>query len=323
MKYLPSSIEHVVVRWFDIERRSGDSRDEPVLLTRRRIYILPTYYGLLFSLLLILLLTGSTNYNNSLGFVLTFLLASICLVSIIHTYRNLLHLKIQAGKASAVFCGSAATFSLQLENPDKLARHNIRVCFKGQSPNNTNINANDSVVTKLTLPTTQRGWKAIERITIDTLYPMGLFRAWSHFTLPTSCLVYPSPTEASLPPAGKGNGASNKQQQQQGDNDFIGFREYRLGDSPRHVNWKAAAHSDELLTKLFGDNESNELWFDWDSLHALETEARLSQLCRWVIDAEQSGAHYGLRLPHTTIPMGQGDGHRHLCLEALALFEHT
>ncbi len=329
MKYLPPSIEHIIARWFDIERRSGRERNKSVTLTHRRIYILPTYFGLLFSLLLMLLLVGSTNYNNSLGFVLTFLLASICLVSITHTYRNLLNLKIQAGKAGAVFCGSTATFSLQLENPNKLARYHLRASFKGQpppatnpnntNPGNTNINANDSAEIRLTLPTSQRGWLTMERITIDTTYPMGLFRAWSYVTLPKSCLVYPAPAKTSLPPTGKGNGSGN-QQSQQGSDDFIGFRDYHPGDSPRHVNWKAAAHSDELLTKRFADNESNELWFEWEALTMLETEARLSQLCRWVVDAQQSGLNYGLRLPHTTIPMGQGDEHQHRCLEALALF---
>jgi len=320
MKYLPPSIEHLASRLFTFERRSGNDRSDSIVLTRRRIYILPTYFGVLFSLLLMLLLIGSTNYNNSLGFVLTFLLASIGLVSIIHTYRNLLHLKIQAGKAEPAFCGAMATFSLQLENPEKLTRHNLRVRFKGDPAVANDINSNDSCEIKLSLPTTQRGWRTIERITIDTVYPLGLFRAWSHFTLPKACLVFPRPISGSPPPIGKASGSGNNRRQE-GNNDFIGFRNYHPGDSPRHINWKAAAHSDELVTKLFGDNESNELWLAWDALPGLETETRLSQLCHWVIDAEQRGAQYGLKMPHITIPMGQGDGHQRRCLETLALFE--
>ncbi len=319
MKYLPPSIEHLASRLFSFERRSGDERNDAIILTRRRIYILPTYYGILFSMLLMLLLVGSTNYNNSLGFVLTFLLASVGLVSIIHTYRNLLNLEVRAGKATAVFCDEPATFSLQLLSTEKHPRYNLCVRFKGEPAIVTNLDNGETTETKLTRPTTQRGWLDIEQITIDSVFPLGLFRAWSHCTLPKSCMVYPRPAEHSPLPTGGGVGAGNNSPLM-GDDDFIGFRDYHPGDSPRHINWKAAAHSDQLLTKQFGDHESTELWFEWESLSALDSEARLSQLCRWIIDAEQNEINYGLRLPGTMIAPAQGSDHRHQCLSALALY---
>ncbi len=318
MKHLPPLIENIAARFFNVERRSDNARTDTLVLTRRRIYILPTYYGILFAMLLMLLLVGATNYSNSLGFVLTFLLASIGLVSIIHTYRNLLQLKISAGKASAVFCGSIATFHLQIEKPDKRPRYNICARFKGAQPAIININ-NEKVVIKLTCDTTQRGWQTMGKVTIDSVFPLGLFRAWSDISLPKSCLIYPLPATEPLPSISKGDG-SGKENSQNGGDDFIGYRDYQPSDSPRHVNWKAAAHSDKLHTKRFGDNESSEQWFDWDSLHTLDTESRLRQLCRWIIDAEQNGVDYGLRMPDTTIRPGQGDDHRHRCLEQLALY---
>ncbi len=320
MKYLPPLIEQITSRLFNIERRRGNSRSESIVLTRRRIYILPTYYGLLFAMLLMLLLVGSTNYNNSLGFVLTFLLASIALVSIIHTYRNLLNLRIEVGKAGAVFCGSDATFQLQLKKTDKQVRYNICVRAKGTSPFITTIDDNTIATVKLTRPATQRGWQPLEQITIDSVFPLGFFRAWSHCTLPISCLVYPQPAPPSPPPTSRSGGTGNSSTLS-GTDDFIGFRSYQPGDSPRHVNWKGAAHSDELLTKRFADHESSENWFEWDARPDLDTEARLSLLCRWVIDAEQHGNRYGLRMPDSTIPLGQGSDQQHRCLKALALFE--
>ncbi len=318
MKYLPPLIENIAARLFNVERRSGNARNDSIVLTRRHIYILPTYYGILFAMLLMLLLVGATNYNNSLGFVLTFLLTSIGLVSIIHTYRNLLQLKISAGKASAVFCGSIATFHLQLENPDKRPRYNICTRFNRNSPAIINIINNDMVTIKLTCSATQRGWQTMERITIDSVFPLGLFRAWSYITLSKSCLVYPLPATEPLSSMSNGGG-SGKEHSQNGGDDFIGYRDYQPGDSPRHVNWKAAAHSNKLHTKHFGDNESSERWFEWDSLQALDTESRLSQLCRWIIDAEKNGVDYGLRMPGTTIRPGQGIDHQHRCLEVLSL----
>ena len=74
----------------------------PVELHRRRVYILPSRIGLGFALLLALLLLGSTNYGNSLGFMLTFLLFGMAWAAMHHTYRNLVRLRVQAGPAAPV-----------------------------------------------------------------------------------------------------------------------------------------------------------------------------------------------------------------------------
>ena len=52
-----------------------------------------------------------------------------------------------------------------------------------------------------------------------------------------------------------------------------------------------------------------------------EAEARLSVLCQWVLQAEDFGQAYGLRLPGREIAPSRGEVHRTRCLEALATFE--
>ena len=66
---------------------------------------------------------------------------------------------------------------------------------------------------------------------------------------------------------------------------------------------------------------SAELWLDWDEARGADTEARLSVLTHWVLQADGFGQSYGLRLPGNAIPPSRGDAHRTRCLEALALFE--
>jgi uncharacterized protein (DUF58 family) len=61
--------------------------------------------------------------------------------------------------------------------------------------------------------------------------------------------------------------------------------------------------------------------FDWDSLAGLDAEARLSQLCRWVLDAHERREAFGLRLPGLSIPPNIGTAHRQHCLNSLALFD--
>ena len=52
-----------------------------------------------------------------------------------------------------------------------------------------------------------------------------------------------------------------------------------------------------------------------------DTETRLSQLSRWVVDADAKDLRYGLCLPGVDIPVDSGESHRHRCLQALALYE--
>ena len=60
--------------------------------------------------------------------------------------------------------------------------------------------------------------------------------------------------------------------------------------------------------------------FDFAQLRSLDEEARLSQLARWVVDAEAHGERYGLTLPGMQLGPDRGPEHRHRCLAALALF---
>src|SRR3972149_1701370 len=81
-----------------------------IFLAQRRVYILPTRHGLTFALALVLMLIGSINYNLSLGYVLTFLLAGMGMVSILHTFRNLPHLYVSAGRGEPGFAEDTTRF---------------------------------------------------------------------------------------------------------------------------------------------------------------------------------------------------------------------
>jgi uncharacterized protein (DUF58 family) len=61
--------------------------------------------------------------------------------------------------------------------------------------------------------------------------------------------------------------------------------------------------------------------FDFDRLGNLGTEARLEQLSRWIVDAEERGDRYGRELPRVHIAPDRGADHRHKCLAALAVHE--
>jgi len=295
-----------------------------IVLVQRRIFILPTRSGIVFAVVLLMMLLGSINYTLSLGFVLTFLLVAMVFNATLHTFRNLSQLSVTPGRVRAVFAGEHAQFSINVVNPGRLDRYSIGIARAGRAQDGddyADIPAGQTATLKVSIPAEKRGVLACGRLTLFTRYPLGLYYAWSYVHPDMRCIIYPRPTPPGLPlpsaEATRGNGATLGK----GQEDFAGLRPYHLGDSSRHIAWKAAARGQGLLTKQFSGQAASEIWLGWDMLPArMSVEEKLSRLTRWVLDAHAQGVVYGLRLPGITIDMAMDEAHRDRCLEALALF---
>jgi hypothetical protein len=209
-------------------------RKEPepgvVFLSQRRVYILPTRQGLTFCLALLVMLIGSINYNLSLGYVLTFLLAGVGIVSILHTFRNLAHLYISPGRVEPVFSGNDAHFQLHIENRNHHERFAIALNRAGVTTG-CDIAPASTVSVTLIIPTQKRGLMPIGRVTFDTRYPLGLLRAWSYVSPDLHCLVYPQPDTSRLPPLQAQANSGDTVALGTGTDDFFGLRPYQPGDS--------------------------------------------------------------------------------------------
>jgi uncharacterized protein (DUF58 family) len=185
------------------------------------------------------------------------------------------------------------------------------------------VPAQDTRCVVLSIPTLSRGWLDCPPLTLASVYPLGITRAWSRrLTLPARCLVYPKAAdESSWQTAMGAEGESLPGTMQDGE-DFTGLRPYQAGDTPSRISWKTLARGQGLYTKEFRASLAESVWLDWDAFAPHDTEARLSLLCRAALDAEDNGLAYGLRLPGVVLEPDSGTAHRHRCLEALALYEN-
>ncbi len=294
-----------------------------VPLTRRVIYILPTRHGIAFAAVLLVMLIGATNYENALGFALTFLLAAVALVSILHTHRNINGLRVEARAIEPVFAGGNARFEVTLCNDDAFAKTALMVRTKStvETCTSTHVDAETRASVTITQPAHKRGWCALDDVIIATRYPLGLFRAWSRVQLDTRCLIYPRPLGDSSPPElGNGEYGGALGATQDGQDDFSALRGYRAGDSPKHVHWRALARGREMSVKTFTRESAGSIRLTWHTLNG-DVEQRLSQLSRWILLAEQRGLNYTLEIPGVTLPSSCGPQHRHTALSALALYK--
>jgi uncharacterized protein (DUF58 family) len=312
---LKNSIATRLFQWRDPERG-------PIVLVQRRVFILPSRHGFTFALLLLVMLTGSINYSLGLGFVLTFLLGALGVNGMVYTFRNLVNLQITGGRARPVFAGDTAQFTVHLENAGDMDRYAIGLTHDRKNAAFVDVKARSTGSVIAAIPAPRRGIFKPGRLRLFTRFPLGLYYAWAYLELDMHCVVYPrpAPTGLPLPPAVASAGTGT--QHGRGQEDFAGLRQYHVGDSPRHIAWKAAARDQGLLTKQFAGRAEIELWLDWTQLPSRTgVEERLSHMARWVLDAHAAGLSYGLRLPGETVEMAAGEAQRDRCLEALALFD--
>ncbi|MGE0582280.1 MAG: DUF58 domain-containing protein [Steroidobacteraceae bacterium] len=301
-------------------RQGGDAL--PVLVHRRRLYILPTRAGVGFALLLFGMLLAGLNYANSLALFMTFLLAGLALAAMHFCHGNLLGARIVGARVEPAFAGEDALLELVIDT-GTVRRHEYCIAPGGAARDDASppvhAGPGERAALQLALPGRARGVHAVERIRLATSWPFGLFRAWTWLHLPLEQVVYPAArgTLALVQAAGGGRRATGDGREA-GDDEWRGLREYREGDPPRRIAWKAYARGAALLVGDYAAAGDDTHEFDFDRLAPLDLEARLEQLCRWIVAAEQRGEPYALRLPRESIAAGSGAAHRHRCLAALA-----
>jgi uncharacterized protein (DUF58 family) len=292
-----------------------------VTLNQNNIFILPTQQGIYFAVLVLFMLVAGINYQNSLIYALAFLLISLFMVSILHTFRNLSGLSIHAGLTQPAFAGEDAEFNIRLSRHGKRTFEAIVLGWNQGLLQDADLIENVEVKVKLFVQTRQRGVLSPGRLLIQTHYPVGLFRAWSWVDLDMSSIVYPRPVSAGDVPNAISTTNEGDMQQKQGVDDFHGLREYHAGDHPRHIAWKSFARTDDLLVKEFAAYVDRRVWLEWDFFPGMDQESRLSRLCYWVVQVSRTSDEYGLRLPGLEVNPGQGPEHKNRILRELALFQ--
>ncbi|MCP4221305.1 MAG: DUF58 domain-containing protein [bacterium] len=282
--------------------------------------------GFLMLLVLAAMLTASINYANNMAYILTFLLLSLFLVGLLHTRNNLKGLDIANLMPQSVFAGEGMRMALELHNQSRGRRYGIWLSHleprgSGDFTGPFSLAPDSNTTAQLLIPTTRRGYFPIARINLVTIYPLGLFLVKGEITVEKHYLVYPHPegTRAWPEPEAQSE-ESGEGYHIKGGDDFTGIRPYRPGESMHHVDWKAVARGRPMGIKEFTGGGSAQLCFDWFSLEGLGTENRLSQMCLWVLEADEQGTEFAMNLPSTKIARGNSSTHTLKCLEELALF---
>jgi uncharacterized protein (DUF58 family) len=293
----------------------------PVTLGLRNIYILPTGYGVLFLAVLGAMLVGSINYNNNLGFLLTFLLGSVMLTAMMHTYGMLHGMRLVAAMAAPAFAGEPAMIDITIDAAGR-QRKGLRWYFNAREIVAQNAEPGRETRVSVPVPTVRRGLLNPGRLRIVSEYPTGLFRAWSRIETELACLVYPKPVFAPLTIASSSSiHGEGEAVPAAGVDDFQGLRNYQAGDPPGRIHWQSYSRGQGLHVKTFDGLAGADWMLDLNAIRGGDIERKLSILCYHVLEGHRQRCRVGITLSgQAQIPAGRGRVHRDRCLRALALY---
>ena len=276
--------------------------------------------GLLF--ILAAMWYAGASQGNGAAYFLFFLLLAVLLVSAPRTFLNIARLDVRPEPVRPAFAGQEFSLPVEILNPSRRVRIAIRARLLMEGSNAEivdEIGAGNSARTTLRFRATLRGEHEINGVELGTVYPLGFLKSVRVAPVRQCYIVYPKPGGDPKFPISPVSAGGRAEIRLSGGDDFSGVRTYIAGESQRHVDWKAVARSQPMMTKQFTSETDGTLWFDYAVIPQKSVEARLSQLTLWVVEAERARLHYGLRLPGQTFPPSVGEAHYHKCLRALAL----
>jgi hypothetical protein len=127
------------------------------------------------------ILLGAMNYNLSLGHALVFLLAGLGVVTILHTFRNLVLISAQPRPLRTGLRRRHGTVRPGPGQPRGRCPHQPAPVDRRPGARSKSMSGAQPRWPSLwPVARHRRGWLPLPRITIETTWPLGLVRAWSY-----------------------------------------------------------------------------------------------------------------------------------------------
>lgn len=259
----------------------------------------------------------AVGYANNLIYIFVFFLISVALTSVLITNKNVDGVEAENIYAENVFAEERNVLVVHLKNYFTAPAWSLVVFFEKTDERSelSSLNPSSEENVSVYWKANKRGRVILPRLILQSTFPFGLLRAWKIFKKPREVLVYPARKgDSQFPQKSYGS------EELKNSGLFRDHREYQSSDSMMRIDWRASARRQELLVKNFEEMEKPSLRFSWgQTSHLSDFEARVSQLCLWIDEAEKRGHAYSLELNNKKTPLERGPAHWKMCLETLAL----
>lgn len=262
-------------------------------IQKSRIYIIPTFHGLIFLGLILGCILVSATYGSNLVLLMALILLGVFLVTAILSNSYLKSLEVQKVEVTSNYLDQKIKVRVLIKNRSQERREGIVVEL---SKIIKNLEISFAVLESLelksifgTFEAAKRGRYELDRVKISTTRPLGLFYVWSLIPLSEEYYVYPRPEGAPFPKE-----FSDKKKgdlrigHNQGLEDFYQHRTFREGEALGQVDWKALARGRPKMIKEFRSSQGLSWNINWDRLEDMGFEKKLSQLSLWFKVAQEN-----------------------------------
>ena len=302
-------------RWVNRRIPRSDTR----LFTQKNVFILPTGAGVMFGILLLIMLLTGINYQNSLIYLVTFLLGAVFVGAMHQTHRNLSGLELVLVSTGEGTAGDEIPFRFRATagRDDAIA---IVVSCEESSLAPMHVRAGETSSLTLPVPSAHRGYLRPRQIRIETRFPFGLLMAWSWIRPLSAAVVFPRPLPAPEMASSVDEGEEAASVHPTDGSDHADLRPWRDGDLAQRVMWKRFARNGQMVVADWQGEAGTPHWLDFNGFPGIDHEIRLSYLAWLVQQREKAGSRFGLILPGQVIEPDSGPQHLLRCLRALAVW---
>ncbi|MBA6379123.1 MULTISPECIES: DUF58 domain-containing protein [unclassified Colwellia] len=304
-------------RW--LKRRIPPARKHK--LSNHNIFIMPSRFGVVYLFFVVLLFLLATNYQNNVIMLLSYLMASVFITTMMHSFFNLSGLAISADKTALGYANQNIHFPIKISSANK--RLAINFCFDDQAVLHLPQSEPGEQTVYVCCSYTNRGVYTPGRLKVSSEYSLGLFITWTRIDFDQQCIVYPQAMSLSYRQSDFGDAEQENvfsQSSKPGVDDFYELKAYLPGEPLSRLAWKQFARGQGRLTKHYHQQQGTRCWLKLNDMPNHGLEKQLAYLCFLVSEYHRSEQVFGLDLVVEKIQPSQGEFHFKECLMALAIY---
>lgn len=230
-------------------------------------------------------------HNYNIVYIMMFFLASVAGTSTYFGMRNLYPMTVSFVSQERFFAHQSASFTLQVSNSAEYSVYDIDFSYKNIHNYVSTLASKEQKLLHFKVSVAQRGVMQLEELHLESFFPLIHERKLREISIDKKLLIYPMPQGESL------FERKGVQEKESGEvKEFDTLEEFTQGESLSSLHWPSLAKSETLLKKVFlYEDEEKKFHFDFDALSG-DTQSRLSQLTLWILECEEHGYIFTLRL---------------------------
>jgi uncharacterized protein (DUF58 family) len=308
-----SRVRQQLRQWLNSWLDNRQPKARQVKLSQKIIYILPSRFGLWYILLLVILYLLGTNYQNNLILLMSYMLLSVLLLAMVMAWRNLHGLTVSVAPVLSAYAEETLMVPVTIQSDQP--RQQLQFYFINKQQPTSITDANNAAM--VPLPTDNRGYFPVPRLTLHSYFPFGLFNCKSMLNLDYHYWVFPKPLAIeTLHVSSDDSGSKNKAA-----DEYDTIRGYQAGDNLKLMLWKRLARdpANPVVKYAQSTPQPEPDWIIIPAVSGAALEMALSKACYLMLQLEQRNKPYGLRINSKRLNPSCGQQHLERCLRELAL----